>query len=137
MFSFILLICLFLLLFQILCTYFLKLLLFIKLGRLVFLMILRHSRLTFSIQLIFPHFGSPTFPVFQKKLFNKYNIPYFADVYIFTLLVCHLNHVYITFICYSNCIPIKQMRFQNLKYYERCWLKNHIIFTLKCQSIKD
>lgn len=66
MFSFKLLICLFLLLFQILRTYFLKLLFFIKFGRLVFFMILCHSHLTFSIQLIFPHFGSPTFPAFKE-----------------------------------------------------------------------
>lgn len=49
-------ICLFLLLFQILRTYFFKLLLFIKFGRLVFFMILCHSYLTFGIQLIFPQF---------------------------------------------------------------------------------
>ena len=48
--------CLFLLLFQILRTYFFKLLLFIKFGRRLFFMILRYSCLTFVIQLIFTHF---------------------------------------------------------------------------------
>lgn len=72
MFSSKLLICLFLLLFQIRRTYFLKLLLFIKLGWLVFFMILCHSHLTFSIQLIFPHFGSPTFPAF-KEIYSTFS----------------------------------------------------------------
>jgi len=55
-FSFILFICLFLLLFQILRTYFFKVLLFIKFGRRLFFMKLCHSDLTFCIQLIFSHF---------------------------------------------------------------------------------
>ena len=56
MFSFILFICLFLLLFQILRTHFFKLLLFIRFGRRLFFMKLCHSCLTFVIQLIFSHF---------------------------------------------------------------------------------
>ncbi len=56
MLAFLLFICLFLLFLRILHTYFFKLLLFIKFGRLIFFMILCHSQLTFCIQLIFPHF---------------------------------------------------------------------------------
>ena len=56
MFSFILFICLCLFLFQILRTYFFKVLLFIKFGRRLFFMKLCHSYLTFGIQLIFSHF---------------------------------------------------------------------------------
>lgn len=61
-------------------------LLFIKLGRLVFFMILCHSCLTFIIQLIFSHFFSPTFLVFKENLFDKYNISCFTAVNLISVL---------------------------------------------------
>ncbi len=37
---------------------------------------------------------SPTFLVFKENLFNKYNIPYFTEVNLFTLLVyCLTLHI--------------------------------------------
>ena len=65
---------LFLLLFQILRTYFFELLLFIKYGRLVFFMILFHRCPTFVIQLIFPHFVHPLF-LSLKRIYST-NIIY-------------------------------------------------------------